>query len=478
MSQLALQRARSDFKLVVASDLRRMAIERVAGGMPLPCWPNNRWCFEVAAYAVRSVLGGASLLDKGGSVSTYVRQLSHILDYCSNNGISLLQMSDARFVHFIKGLQAEKKVVNAILVDARKLSQVIRIGRVTLDLLSYVGEMFGHENFVSADGNIKAYRKTFVPTGKNGENLPKMLTFWYHPCLPTPSPPQPRVPVSDRAVSAIRKSVSTGKEQSFIKKRRLVLLRLLENTGGRRIEIANLTVDSIQAAVEKVKAGLPPSIQMHNAKQRDGIANRVVQVSRADVAMFSDFIEFYRKPLMRKKFGSADHKFLLISAKNGRPLDAKTIWAEVNLMRRAAGIDDKAHPHLFRHRYVMNVLIGLLRGEIALRAKEPQDGRENLATVDSCLHALRRERVFLEKVREATAHSRIESIEHYIHFAYAEIYGLNNVFTYADQESKIRGLVALADELEGKMAYPDKDADALLKETYSQIKSILADLKQ
>jgi len=150
---------------------------------------------------------------------------------------------------------------------------------------------------------------------------------------------------------------------------------------------------------------------MHNAKQRDGIANRVVQVSRADVAMFSDFIEFYRKPLMRKKFGSADHKFLLISAKNGRPLDAKTIWAEVNLMRRAAGIDDKAHPHLFRHRYVMNVLIGLLRGEIALRAKEPQDGRENLATVDSCLHALRRERVFLEKVREATAHSRIVSIE-------------------------------------------------------------------
>jgi len=65
-----------------------------------------------------------------------------------------------------------------------------------------------------------------------------------------------------------------------------------------------------------------------------------------------------------------------------------------------------------------------------------------------------------------------------IHFAYAEIYGLNNVVTYADQESKIRGLVALADELEGKMAYPDKDADALLKETYSQIKSILADLKQ
>jgi hypothetical protein len=181
---------------------------------------------------------------------------------------------------------------------------------------------------------------------------------------------------------------------------------------------------------------------------------------------------------MRKKFGAADHKFLLVSAKSGEPLDAKTIWLEVNLMRRAAGIEDKAHPHLFRHRYVMNILIDLLRAEIALRAKEPQSGRENLATVDSCLHALRRERVFLERVREATGHSRIESIEPYIHFAYAEIYGLNNVFSYADQESKIRGLVALADELEGKMAYPDKDADALLKETYSQIKSILADLKQ
>lgn len=64
-----------------------------------------------------------------------------------------------------------------------------------------------------------------------------------------------------------------------------------------------------------------------------------------------EYIELYRAPIVDRCLGKNDHGFVFVNVRTGKPITPDTVTLEVHILRKAAGIKEKAHPHLFRHRF-------------------------------------------------------------------------------------------------------------------------------
>ncbi|WP_031364357.1 site-specific integrase [Caballeronia sordidicola] len=368
------------------------------GGLPLPCWPDGSWCIELAGYMQTLARKGLSLADNGGTPGAYASQLSHVVRECYALGVDFHELSNAQFEDFIKSLTDEMNGSE----PARSTRRVGDIGRRTLDFLSYIGTRCNIPDLVSLDGPyINGERRSYEVMLKNGGKTTRY--YWHHNCFPPKSPAHVRYPVPEDYIAQMRRTAGEIKSSHFLKRRRLTLLRILEVTGARRIEVANMLVKDILNAKEMTE----PFLRMPTFKRGGGEPEwRVIPVKHSDLDFIIEYIKFYRKTIVSKKFLKGDHGVLFVSEKTGKPIRPNTITLELHLLRKAAGFVGRAHPHLFRHRYITMAVFRLIR---AYRLRDADHFADLMITGKEFAH----------EVMQRTGHKDIKSLQRYVDWAFA-----------------------------------------------------------
>lgn len=371
-------------------------------------WPDGRWCFEASLFMEDLARQGLSRRYRGGTLLTYAAHITPLLRYCHANRVDLLSLTDSHFRLFMRTVVGERRPFPSPAL-ARTESSSIQIGRTCLRFLRFLSEISGVD-VVGPDGQVRAEQRTsIVPAGGMGRG--RRVTYWHHASFPTPSPKRKRLPIAGEVIAALRLAVAGNSSTVFQKKRRYIMLKLLEITGGRRSEVAALTVRAVLDAY----AAATPMLKMITVKGRRGQTRmREIPVARHDVVLLKEFVEKNRSIVIRKTCGKQrDQGALLISETTGEALKPNTITQEVSFLARSAGIEDRASPHMFRHRFITKLFVALIE-------------RHRFESTDAFRAALISTEDFKREVLEWTGHRSVASLEPYLHLAFGEISGLQS----------------------------------------------------
>ena len=394
-----------NYRLPFAIDFRGNLITTRADNIPMLCWPDGRWCLEANLYILELYERGLSRKNDGGSLKTYAANLSHLLRYCFQNNTDFINFTDSQFTLFIRGLQVERKNKKPE-VRVRDANTIISIGRNCLDFLGCVGRFHNQPDFIGNKGQIKAEQKEFhikIGGRSSGRNI-LIRRYWHHNAFPMPDSKVKVLPINSNNIKKLREAASQISTSLFLKRRRQIMLMMLEITGGRRGEIANLTVHSVMSA----KAMKEPMLELITLKRREN-HTRKIPIPRPDLDMLISFIEKQRYQIMRKTLGlSNDHDYVFINETNGNPIKSQTISQEIYALANAADIKEKAHAHMFRHRFITKLFVALIE-------------QHTLENVDGFRQALLDTESMKQKVQQWTGHTNAASLEIYINLAFEEV---------------------------------------------------------
>ncbi|WP_439669712.1 Tyr recombinase domain-containing protein [Cupriavidus necator] len=369
-----------------------------ARDVPQLYWPDGTICWLANLYLLNGYRKGRSRKNKGGTLLTWAKNLSPLIRWCYQNKVDFIDLTESHFRMFVNVLQMEK---DSELASEKKRGepQVTNICSTVLNFLAFLDERIPGLNLLGASGRIHAEKKSFqVKSGVDGKTITR--TAWVHECVPKHRKSRRRQPISTSAVNRLYDTNVSVDASPFVSRRRYVMLRLLEITGGRRIEVSFIEVSDLEAAA---KTG---ELKIFTAKQRHDDASRLVPVSQADLKEVMSFVKHYRQRIIRKTIGTEnDHGRLFIAEGSGLPLEPDTLGSELYILRRAAGIDDEeACMHAFRHRYTTNIFRDLIRVH---HCQNADDLNRVLST-----------ETLKAKVMEWTGHRSMAMLEHYIHLAF------------------------------------------------------------
>ena len=385
-----------------------------ANDIPILSWPDGRWCFPANVYMLELYHRGLSRKNHGGTLLTYAANISHLLRYCFYHQTDFPNLTDNQFAFFIKTLQGERRA-KVPEVHARDSNSVIAIGRNCLDFLASVGKLYQDDAFIGLKGRIRAEQKEFeirIEGARNGRG--KLIRkYWHHRSFPTPDPKNKRLPISTDMVDQLRKSVESASGSIYQRKRRYSMLKLLEVTGGRRSEIAALTVESVYEASRMQE----PALKLITAKKPGGREEfRYIPIPSHDVAFLVEFIEKNRRRIIRKTIGHKnDDGYFLVSETTGRKLEPNTITQEVAILTNAAGIKEKSCPHMFRHRFITKLFVSLIEQH---RFENHDDFRRAMLDIET----------IKQKIQQWTGHTNLSSLDVYINLAFEEVANFKKIY--------------------------------------------------
>lgn len=400
--------------------------------MPIVYWPNGAPCIEVNMFLMNGVISKSwSIRSGGGTANTYATNLSHIVRFCFDNNLNFSDLTDSYFELFVNRLQAEKRMNGK---RARSNSTVVNIGRHTIRLLMYVGEILRDKSFIG----LKACRVT-ITEGKFEVGGAKR-TYYSHYSLPSRDPYHKRLPVAHSDEKKLYAHVGQNNNKA-IANRDTCLVKAYRATGGRRGEVANLKVSDVELALQSDENF--PLLKLISYKQRNSEYDektRAIPVPKATLKALKKYVKKYRSRILKrinkdldsshKDFVENDHVF--ISETTGQPLSKDTITAYFNVWAKEIGASGSVMAHAFRHTYItekIEMLISLFK------LKDKDDLRAKFATDDS----------FKEKLLEWTGHKSAKSLENYIHLAFEGISGVSETM---DTALMLDGIRATREELE------------------------------
>lgn len=367
-----------------------------AQDVPQLLWPDGTVCWLPNLYLLSGYRKGRSRKNKGGTLLTWAKNLSHLIRWCYQSKVDIVDLTDSHFRMFINVLLQERDDERPG-DKKRGEPQVAKICSTVLNFLAFVDERMPGLNLLGPSGRIHAERKSYQ-IKRAGRTV--TTSAWTHEHIPRDRRSRRRQPISSAAVNRLYEANAALKASAFVTRRRFVMLRVMEVTGGRRIEAALLKVSDIE---EATRTG---ELKVFNAKQRDGDSFRFVPVTQADLREILSFVKHYRQRILRASGLRTDHGFLFISERTGEHLDIDTLGTELYVLRKAAGIvDEEACLHAFRHRYITNIFRDLIR---AHHLESASDLRRMLLSTET----------LKLKVMEWTGHSSIESLDRYIHLAF------------------------------------------------------------
>lgn len=433
---------------IVESEGRIVSID--AEGMPLFRWPNGRWCFPVNSFMFSLLRKNKARDSRGGTLGTYAAYLSHLVRFCSLRKTDFHELTDSLFTEFMTALHSEHRIDDSTAL-IREPNTTRAIGNVCLNFLSHISTLYSLPNFIGESGVIRAYQKS-SSFGKY------TVTTWHHSSFPLRSNPRRRSPISARQIERLQSSATDISTSSFQKHRRFLMLRLLEITGGRRSEVALLTVASVRAAAKMAK----PALSLITRKRKDNLY-RLVPITRHDVRLLLEFIDRPRQKVIKTTCGvSKDSGFVLINSRTGQGLRPNTITQEIYELARAGNMEEQTCAHMFRHRFVTKLFVALIE-------------QHCFETEDAFRKALISTETFKQEVLEWTGHKSTESLDTYIHLAFSEFSGLSRtvdkVHLLNSTESIDRSLSSLQSELLAGM--DPHDALARMREIVSDLRSDL-----
>lgn len=429
-----------------------------AHDVPQVLWPDGTVCWLANLYLLSGYRKGRSRKNKGGTLLTWAKNLSPLIRWCYQNQVDIIDLTDSHFRMFINFLLQEKD--NERPSDKRRgENQVGSICATVLNFLAFVDERMPGLNLLGPTGRIHAEKKTYqVQNGRGGRAITR--TAWTHEHVPLQRRSRRRLPISSAAVDRLYEAAATAEASSFVRRRRFIMLRVMEVTGGRRMEASLLKVSDIE---EAMKTG---ELKVFNAKQRDHDSYRYVPVTQADLRELLSFIKHYRQRIIRATGLQNDHGYLFISERTGEHLDIDTLGAELYVLRKAAGIEDEeACLHAFRHRYITNIFRDLIR---AHHFQNASDLRHMVLSTET----------LKLKVMEWTGHSSIESLDRYIHLAFEAEANFHETLDVVHAKRVIQSLHLLLVDYgaQFRTAKPPRDAYASLADVVEAAAAELGEL--
>lgn len=412
-----------------ASSLNEPPLFKSATGFPVLYFPDGGYCFEFNAYLASLLLERSYSLvgDRGGTYAQIAADLSHLMRYMHSNRICAMQMSDSRFMSFIDGLNVGRNPDGSPLRDPNRIRA---IGSTCLDFLHYMGIFHHRSSFVAPDGAIRGYQKHQVPTFKR--KVAGRLR-WYHFHLPNPRPENQRYPIGD--ISLKKLYDAAGSVGSYeLQQRNMILLSVFEHTGGRREECNNLLISDLIAALES--GGPTPKVRLPTLK-RGSIHFRYIPVPRIYIQQWMDYVNSTRLVCILEK-GVADDGYLFINIKTGKRLGSTTITKIFQELRASAGLPERTHPHMFRHRFITNKLKSIM---LEFDFENQDNFKRALADFSG----------FYEKLKQWTGHARIDSLERYIHLACNELSDLGPIVEHAQQAEAFRAVSRVLNGVKEKL---------------------------
>ena len=336
----------------------------------------------------------------GGSMGDYAAKLSQLLRRCYHDQIDPIMLSDGDFSDYITELREETSPRNPS-VPKRTEGTISEIGRVWLDFLGFIGRLHGYPDFVAPEGRIRAIERTYDIVDSFGRKTRR--TYLVHHSFGPPSRKKKRNPITVEQIALLKDTARKAKSSAFVKVRRSLLIDLLTDTGARRSEIEQVTIDDIKAAKKLEKN---PTLRLTTLKQGE-LSFREVPVLPTLLHLLNNYIERQRSDIMKKKYKDGqDHRMFFVSDRTGRPLKSKTLYNEIKNLKTASGIETPIFPHMFRHRFITKLFIDLIRTH---QVTNEDEFRRNLLNTE----------IFKAEVTQWTGHLDPDSINDYLHLALA-----------------------------------------------------------
>lgn len=334
--------------------------------------------------------------------------LTHIIRFCESNKINFSHFSENDFVAFSHSLQEEERTNKTTLFILSN----------TLNFFNYFGFKFLEVENYCIDILHCFYKNNISKSSKEIKSL-------HHICFPVREPTKRRSPISLNNIELMYANISKACNSSFVQKRNRVIIKLLEITGARVGEIALLTVKDIENIFNEEK----PVLKIRTLKRRGGLIEyRYIPVNKADFNEISTYIKIYRNKIIKNTVGKAnDDGFLLINQNTGNKILPVTITNEINKIRKTAGIEEKVCAHMFRHRFITNLFIQLIK----------QYDIQNKDQFRNSLMDLENLKVY---VQQATGHKDVSSLDNYIDIAKSELTNMNNVLDEISEERNIEAI--------------------------------------
>ena len=397
----------SDLKLFDHHALGSL-VTKDGSNMPFIVWPDGRPCLLANLYMLalrdRPGRGGQSGLSrkgsKGGTMGDYAAKISQLIRYCFRHDIDFIELTDNGFSSFISSIRTEALRPGS--THKRKSeTTVLNVGRVCLDL-SHVGHFYGDNAFVSPNGRIRTIHKTATIKTRSGKVIKRDYVH-HHSLSLSGGRPRTRDPITAQNIDRLREAINSLGKTRHLQMRRHVMISLLEHTGARRSEIANILVSDVLAAL----AMEFPMLRLETLKRGVGV-ERMIPITKMLLNELKKYIDFPRKRLISKFRKSNDHGFLFVSDQNGSRLNADSISNEVFVLKNHAGIKEPICAHMFRHAFITNLFVLLIR-------------RHELENVDDFRRALLDSKKFVAEVMKWTGHQSPDSVERYIHLAFEKV---------------------------------------------------------
>lgn len=392
-------------------------ITKDGSGLPFCCWPdgtpNNVANLYMLALRDRPGRGGNGLSrhgGKGGSIGEYASKISPLIRYCFRYRTDFIALTDQQFSDFIAELRQERSI-NDPTISKRTETTLLAIGRICLDFLQFVGRLHGEDTFVSDNGSIRATMKTFTIITRSGRTI-KRSYLHHHSLHVSGRRYRTRDPIPSEHIMLLRDSANKIHPSRHLQLRRNLMISLLEHTGARRSEVIEITVSDIRNAM---KMSIP-MLRLRTLK-RGTYSERFIPISRVILNEAKKYIEFARRKSLHN-INNKDHDRLFVQEKTGKPLGAGSITNEMILLRSHAGIEEKACAHMFRHAFITNLFVLLIK-------------RHKFEQRDDFRNALLNSKKFLYDVMMWTGHKDPLSVERYIHLAFAKLDGYEEIVSSA-----------------------------------------------
>ncbi|MEZ9368923.1 tyrosine-type recombinase/integrase [Shewanella sp. 10N.286.51.B2] len=388
---------------IVSHMTPRGAVHERAPKTPVMFWPDGCVCWPVSMWLVNNKKNyldekrrKGSRNDSGGTTVTYASLLSSLVRYTFHNRVKdFSALCDDDIKQWVKDLRSEKSLHND-LFERRSDTQIGNIIRKGLHfLLWYQKMMLPHENLIGFDvGNQITIQEK---TGKSGNHNFKYIT---HRHIPVNSSPKVVRAVTHEDITKLYDSLRKVTKNGLKRKRDENVLRMLEASGGRRVEVSELTVDNITKAY---KSGL---LELDTAKN-DVTQPREIPIAVEWLLPVITYIQSFRKKLVRDLIESgkieSDPGFLFLNLNNGKRLSEESITKLISTLRIAAGITHKVCTHMFRHRFITI--------QVATRLKGFKDKKLPIDVAHT----------ILTKVAVLSGHTKPESLSPYIDLAFEEL---------------------------------------------------------
>lgn len=342
------------------------------------------------SFSINSFLQSPHVIQlKYNSIVKIAYSLSHLISYCEDKKLSLNNFNEDNFIDL------SKKLSNSGISN----NSTNYILKNILKFFEFYGEEFIQEpNYI-----IKIFNARININSRNSEE------YFYHPCFLPKSELKIRNPINIESIDKIYEQIDNLYIGNFAKKRTKIIIKLLEITGARVSEIANIKVLDIERALTDKNL---LKVKTLKRKQEE---HRYIPVSKDKLSEIITYIKIFRRKIIKNTIGTAqDHGYLLINEKTGKHLTSNTISNDMIRLRDLAGIEQQTCAHMFRHRFITNMFIKLME-------------KYDLENKDSFRNALMDLETLKVHIKEISGHKNIKSLDHYIHLAKSELTNMNNI---------------------------------------------------